>query len=177
MLTKIVVCLPNAYEWLPDAYQLISEVKLHPILLLLSTIYIWENCVGAPPPPIFAEIPPPHMWCKFFHFETYVPKLAEGPEVGGGQEIEEFLANEEIEEMRDFLCFSSQEKKFLKNSTQTKKSKTFTLTKITYKKCVHFHAREEVCEEIHANQEVEEIFSRKNKQHLVGVATFPKTLW
>ena len=76
--------------------------------------------------------------------------------------------------MRDFLCFSSQEKKFLKNSTQTKKSKTFTLTKITYKKCVHFHAREEVREEFHANQEVEEIFSRKNKQHLVGVATFPK---
>ena len=112
----------------------------------------------------------------FFHFETYVPKLILRARGRGGQEIEEFLANEEIEEMRDFLCFSSQEKKFLKNSTQTKKSKTFTLTKITYKKCVHFHAREEVREEFHANQEVEEIFSRKNKQHLVGVATFPKTL-
>ena len=31
----------------------------------------------------------------------YVPKLAKGPELGeGGQEIEEFFANEEIEEMR-----------------------------------------------------------------------------
>ena len=101
---------------------------------------------------------------------TYVPKLAERLEVGGwGPKIEEFLANEEIEEMRNFPCFSSQEKKLLKNSTQTKKSQTFSLTKITYKKCVLFHVREKVGEDFHANQEIEEIFPRKNNRHFVGV--------
>ena len=136
---------------------------------------ILEKLRRCPPPPIFAEIPPPTCDANSSILRRMFPSWPKGPRFGG-PEIEEFLANEEIEEMRDFLCFSSQEKKFLKNFTQTKKSKTFTLTKITYKKCVHFHAREEVREEFHANQEVEEIFSRKNKQHLVGVATFPKTL-
>ena len=134
-----------------------------------------EKLRRCPPTYFCGDSPPPVMQIlPFWDVCSQAGRRARGL---GGPEIEEFLANEEIEEMRDFLCFSSQEKKFLKNFTQTKKWNTFTLTKITYKKCVHFHVREEVREKFHANQEVEEIFSRKNKQHLVGVATFPKTLW
>ena len=53
-----------------------------------------------PPPPIFADRLSPHLSCKFFHFEAYVPKAAKGLVWGGGQKIEEFFANEEIDEMR-----------------------------------------------------------------------------
>ena len=107
--------------------------------------------------------------------EMYVHKLAERPEVGGGQNIEEFLTSDEIEHMRDFSDFSSSEKKSVKISTQAKKLETFPLAKITEKKGVLFHAREKVGEEFHANYEIEDIFRRKNNRHLERV-TFPRML-
>ena len=108
--------------------------------------------------------PPPHLSCKFFHFETYVPKPAKGLVFGGGgPKIEEFFANEEIKEMCFFSTYEQNSRRISrkrrnrrnigsnvpklaqrpvlgggvqisKNSSQMKKAK----------KCVFLHVRREL---------------------------------
>ena len=66
----------------------------------------WENCISTPPH-LFLQIePPPHLNCKFFHFETYVPKPTKGLVFGcGGSKCEEFFDNEEIKEVWFFSTY------------------------------------------------------------------------
>ena len=118
--------------------------------------------LSTPPPPIFSNITSPlHLCCKFFHFETCVPNLAERARGrGGGQASVEFQANEEKQEICDNSLQMKKSKKCVvfqvweeiaNNSTQTKNSK----------KCADFHVRDDskemLCRSIHARDESEEI--------------------
>ena len=110
------------------------------------------------PPPIFADITPhPHLWCKFFHFETYVPKLADGQEVGG---VKKSKNSTQLKKSKKCVIFHLREESDM-NFTQTKKSK----------KCVDFHARDDSEEMLrtsfHAREEIEEILGWR-----VGIPIF-----
>ena len=73
-----------------------------------------------PPPHIFADRLPPHLSCKFFHFETYVPKPAKGLVCGVGVQTSK---NSSLMKTSTKCVFLYVREELAKNFTQTKKSK------------------------------------------------------